>query len=149
MSMKETSSKLKAPPEYISVISANQCARIKVTDVEIVEQEGRRIHIITAERDFSFYGDMNTVALSLADRAFYRVMKSMIINFDHVRDISGLNINFNSGQCITLGRNNINRTRSAYKRYLMKYPPYSLWEPLTASPTAVMEDLPDDDESSL
>ena len=139
MATEEQTRKLKAPPEYISVISANQCAKIKITDVEAVEQSGRRLHVITPGKDFTFYGDMNVMALSLADRAFYRVMKSLIVNFDHVRDISGNSINFYSGRSINLGRNNVNKTKQAYKRYLMKYPPYSLWEPIKMAPMSVME----------
>ncbi len=116
-------------PEYISVISSTQCARIRIDDIEILEQEGRKLHIITAARDYSFYENMNSVVMSLADRAFYRPMKGLIINFDHVMDIKGNEISFYSGQCVTMGKNSIGKTRKAFKRYLMKYPPYSLWEP--------------------
>ena len=126
-------------PDYISIIGANQCARIRINDIEMIEQEGRRLHIITAEKDYSFYGSLNSIASALADRAFYRIMKSIIINFDHVRDISGISINFNSGQSINLGRNSLNKTRRAYKRYLLKYPPYSLWDPLQLSSLSVYE----------
>ena len=34
---------------------------------------------------------------------------------------------FRSGQSVTLGKNTITKTRTAYKKYLMSYPPYSLW----------------------
>lgn len=128
-----------SPPEYISVISSNHCARIRINDIEMIEQEGRRIHIVTAERDYSFYGSMNSIAISLADRAFYRVLKGLIINFDHVRDISGISVNFLSGQSMTLGRNSISKTRSAYKRYLMKYPPYTFWDPAHMAAISVCE----------
>ena len=131
--------RLQAPPEFISVISANQCARIRINDIEMIEQEGRRVHIITAEKDYSFYGDLNGIATSLADRAFYRVLSGMIVNFDHVKDITGITINFHSGQTVTLGRNAITKTKRAYKRYLMKYPPYSLWDPYRVTPLSVFE----------
>lgn len=139
MSSNHLQSPKEAPIEFISVIGASQCARIRINDIEMIEQEGRRLHIITAEKDYAFYGTLNSIAVALADRAFYRIMKSMIINFDHVRDISGISINFNSGQSITLGRNALNKTRKAYKRYLMKYPPYSLWDPLQVSGMSVFE----------
>ena len=57
-----------ALPEYISVISANKCAKIKIDDIEVIEQEGRKVHVITAAKDFSFYGGLNTIANSLAER---------------------------------------------------------------------------------
>ena len=139
MSSNHLHSPKEAPLEFISVIGASQCARIRINDIEMIEQEGRRLHIITAEKDYAFYGSLNSIAVALADRAFYRIMKRMIINFAHVRDISGISINFNSGQSITLGRNALNKTRKAYKRYLMKYPPYSLWDPLQVSGMSVFE----------
>ena len=140
---------MQIPPDYISIISANQCARIKINDIEMIEQEGRRLHIVTVEKDYAFYGTLNSIAVALADRAFYRIMKSIIINFDHVRDISGISINFSSGQSISLGRNSINKTRRAYKRYLMRYPPYSLWDPLQMSAMSVCEDAEIDEDTEL
>ena len=132
--------KSEVPHKYISIVGGSHCARIEINDIEMLEQEGRRLHIVTAERDYAFYGTLNSIATALADRAFYRVMKSVIINFDHVRDIRGISVNFNSGQSITLGRNTLNRTRKAYKRYLMKYPPYSLWDPHQLSSMSVYEE---------
>ena len=85
---------------------------------------------LSAQTDSIPLGSLNSIAVSLADRAFYRILKSMIVNFDHVKDITGISINFNSGQSVTVGRNTIIKTRKAYKRYLMKYPPYSLWDPI-------------------
>lgn len=130
--------------EYISVISSAHCGRIRIDDIEVIEQEGRKLHIVTAEKDYAFYQRAADLIPALASRAFYRPVKGLFINFDQVKDISGPNISFYSGQVVTLGRNSISRTRTAYKRYLMKYPPYSLWErrspavSVSAKPTASM-----------
>ncbi len=115
-------------PEYISVISASHCARIRIDDIEVIEQEGRKLHVITADREYCFYENMSAIIMTLAGRAFYRPIRGLIINFDHVKDISGNAVCFNSGQCVTMGKNSITKTRTAYKKYLMKYPPYSLWD---------------------
>lgn len=115
-------------PEYISVISASMCARIRIDDIEVIEQEGRKLHIITGEREYCMYMNISEIIRLLAGRAFYRPIRGLIINFDHVRDISGNMISFNSGQCVTMGKNSISKTRAAYKKYLLKYPPYSLWD---------------------
>lgn len=114
-------------PEYISVISSSQCGRIRIDDIEVIEQEGRKLHIITAEKDYSFYERLSELIPTLIGRAFYRPIKGLIINFDHVKDITGNSIAFRSGQSVTLGKNTITKTRTAYKKYLMSYPPYSLW----------------------
>lgn len=121
---------VKRLPEFISVISTNQCAKVKINDIECIEQEGRRLHIITPEKDYTLYENISSLIRSLADRAFFRPMKGLIINFDHVKDITGGYINFYSGQSVTMGKNSASRTRQAYRKYLKKYPPYSLWEPV-------------------
>lgn len=128
-----------ALPEYISVISSNKCAKIKIEDIEVIEQEGRKVHVITAAKDYSFYGCLNTLANSLAERAFYRPIKRLIINLDHISDISSYSINFTSGQSVALGKNALLSTKRAYKRYLLRYPPYTIWEPMELSGGSVSE----------
>ena len=126
-----------ALPEYISVISTNKCA--KIDDIEVIEQEGRKVHVITAAKDYSFYGGLNAIAASLAERAFYRPIKRLIINLDHISDISSYSINFASGQSVALGKNALLSTKRAYKRYLLRYPPYTIWEPMELSGGSVSE----------
>lgn len=137
--VRKQSGQMRSLPDYISIIGSGSCAKIRIDDIEIIEQDGRKLHVITASKDYTFYGGLNAIADSLAERAFFRPMKSMIINLDHVKDITGAYINFNSGQCITMGRNAVNMTKRAYKRYLMKYPPYSLWDPVRLSEEYVAE----------
>ena len=128
-----------ALPEFISVISTNKCAKIKIDDIEVIEQDGRKVHVITAAKDYSFYGAINTIAGSLAERAFYRPIKRLIINLDHVSDISNYSVNFNSGQSVALGKNALLSTKRAYKRYLLRYPPYTIWEPMELAGGSVAE----------
>ncbi len=122
----------RALPDYISVISANSCAKIKIEDIELIEQDGRKIHVMTPDRNYDFYGEFDTIAEALAERAFYRPIKKTIINLDHIKDISGFYINFNSGQSIAMGKNALANTKRAYKRYLLRYPPYTIWEPIVS-----------------
>ena len=134
-----------ALPEYISVISSSNCAKIRIDDIEVLEQDGRRVHVITAARDYTFYGALNTIAESLAERAFFRPIKRMIINLDHVNNITGYSVCFNSGQSVTLGKNAMLSLKRAYKRYLLRYPPYTIWEPLLMVGGSVSEPHEKDD----
>ena len=129
--------RLRALPEYISVISGRKCAKIKIDDIELVEQNSRKLHVITPGRDYEFYGTLNTIAEVLCERAFYRPMKTMIINLDQVSDISGYNINFYSGRTLTIGKNALADIKKAFKKYLLRYPPYTVWEPMTVAQSYV------------
>ena len=136
-------------PEYISVISANNCAKIRIDDIEILEQEGRKIHVITAARDYTFYGGFETIAESLAERAFFRPIKRIIINLDHVSSITSYSVNFKSGQSVSMGKNGLLNIKRAYKRYLLRYPPYTIWEPMVMVNGTVSEPETEDDNTSV
>ena len=123
--------RLRALPEYISVISGKKCAKIKIDEIEMIEQDGRKLHVITPGRDYEFYGGLNVIAETLCERAFCRPMKTMIINLDQVSDISGYTVNFYSGQTLTIGKNALSNIKKAFKQYLLRYPPYTIWEPAT------------------
>ena len=126
-----------ALPEYISIISANSYAKIRIDDIEVLEQNGKKIRVVTASKSYIFYGTINAIAESLAERAFFRPLKRMIINLDHISEISGYSIIFGSGQKVTVGKNALLSTKRAYKRYLLRYPPYTIWEPMTVAQSYV------------
>ena len=138
-----------ALPEYISVISANSYAKIRIDDIEVLEQDGKRVRVITASRNYTFYGMLNTIAESLAERAFFRPIKRMIINLDHVCEISGYSIIFVSGQSVSLGKNALLNTKRAYKRYLLRYPPYTTWEPIVIGAGAVADQYSPEDALTI
>lgn len=138
--------RLRPLPEYISVISAKKCAKIKIDEIELIEQDGRKLHVMTPGMDYEFYGGLNTIAEALCERAFFRPMKTMIVNLDQVSDISGYDINFYSGQTLTIGKNALSNMKKAFKQYLLRYPPYTIWEPLTVTPSYVGDGASNDQE---
>lgn len=114
-------------PTMISIITAKQCARINIDDIELIEQEGRVLHIVTRDKDYAIYENVRTIAHLFEGRSFFQPLKYMIINFDHVRSIESSYVHFQSGQCTTMGKNAFGRTRSAYRKYLDEYPQYAIW----------------------
>ncbi len=111
--------------KFISVISNKVCAQVAIAKIEFIEQEGRKIHIHTDSNDYLCYQSMEKVAVALGGRAFYRPMKSLILNFERVARLENQEIVFASGYVFPLGRNNFIKVRQAFKRYLMHYPPFS------------------------
>ena len=111
-------------PTMISIVTASQCARISIDDIEMLEQVGRVLHLITADRDYSIYASINTIAPALKGRSFFRPLNSVIINFDHVKDMEDSYIYFRSGQCTTMGRNAFGKTRAEFRKYLEGTPEY-------------------------
>ena len=110
------------PDGMISIVTAKHVARIRIGEVILVEKEGRVIHIVTADQDYSVYESMEYMAEIFNADNFYKPLRGLIVNFDHVKNVSGGYIIFDSGQAVFMGRNNICRMRTEFKRYLMTYP---------------------------
>ena len=111
--------------EIISVLTGKVSAKVKIDDIEYIEQEGRKLAIVTAEKTYTLYGKMESMAACLVGRSFYRPMKSLIVNFDKIDSIEGGVMFFSSGKCMSIGRNNMTKLKKAYRAFLMKYPPFS------------------------
>ena len=111
-------------PTMISIITPKHCARINIDEIEMLEQVGRVLHLITANRDYAIYENINNISSALDGRNFYRPLNSLIINFDRVRDMEEDYIYFESGQCTTMGKNAFGRRRAEFRKYLEETPEY-------------------------
>ena len=111
-------------PTMISIITASHCARISIDEIEMIEQEGRLLHVMTADADYTVYDRIDSLARYLNDRSFYRALNCMIVNFEQVHKMDNLYIHFESGRSTTMGRNAYAKTRAAYRKYLEEYPQY-------------------------
>ena len=107
---------------FLSVISNSSLAKIPVSSIEVIEQDGRKLCIMTAEREYECYDKIDNLACLLDNRNFYRPMKSLIINFARVLQISDGEITMESGTELLIGRNNYSSTKAAFKKYLLHYP---------------------------
>lgn len=109
----------------IVIVSGNTFARIKFSDIEMIEQIGRKIKVCTENDEYIFYDRINDMASALLGSTFYRAMKSLIVNFDKMVNIKDGVLIFESGRKFAIGRNNYLILKRSFKNYLMKYPPFS------------------------
>lgn len=122
--LEETAGMKKIHVDFISIITNKICARIRVEDIELIEQEGRKIHILTANEEFVCYDKVEALVPVLVGRSFYRAKRGLIVNFNAVSRLKDQEIFFESGRSYALGRNNYIKTRKAFKNYLLGYPPF-------------------------
>lgn len=115
-------------PDVLSIVSGSRAVRVVVDDIEVVEQAGRVLHIITPDDDYTCFESIESIASLLEARGFYRSMKKVMINLDKVMEMSGNEITFMSGTTIVMGRNNFLASKKAFKEYMMQYPQFSLWK---------------------
>ena len=115
-------------PSMISIVSAKYCARLSIDDIEYIEQIGRVLHIYTLEKDYSIYENIYKIEGMLVGRGFYKPLRSMIINFDHINNIDENIIVFESGRTVMIGKNALSRTRDIYRKFLQGYPNLIMFE---------------------
>ena len=107
----------------INIITGSRITRVKLSDIEVVEQEGRKLHIMTAKEDYPCYASIESVKDQLLlEENFYQPMKKLIINFSKIKEIVDGEIIFASGSSLCMGRNTFIETRKAFKDYIRSYP---------------------------
>ena len=106
--------------EYIPIITRGSSAKIKVSDVVLIEKENRKLKFITDDdTEYCLYGKMDEIA-PLLDERFYPCMSTCIINLDKVESMEKSIVKFESGRNMIVGRDNFIKTRQVYNAYLRK-----------------------------
>lgn len=104
---------------YIMIMSGSESARVRVSDVVLIERNRRKLRIITDYRIYDFYGKMEAIEPMLDER-FFPCLKGCYINFERVVRMTEQSIFFDNGMVYSLGRENFLRTKHQFKEYLKK-----------------------------
>jgi len=111
--------------EVMPIITKDTYMKLPIEDIEIIEQRNGKIKITTKEGSvFRVSGKISDIAELLGGKCFYRVMKSVIVNFNRVESMGNCIIHFESGNAFGVGKNNFMKARRAFKNYLYGYPPF-------------------------
>ena len=125
----------------LSIITAKSCARIYIDDIEYIEQVGRKLELVTLDLRYSVYENINNLIPYFMGKSFYRAMKGLLVNFEQIKKIEDNFVHFESGKTVSMGRNNICKTRNAFKRYLKQYPSYYYSSPRILAAESIDKDL--------
>ena len=117
-------SKKNKKPDTLTIVTNKICARVKVDDIELIEQAGRKLSIFTDQEEFVCYDRLEALAPVLVNKAFFRAKKGLVLNFSRVVRLQDQEVFFDSGRVYCLGRNNYIKTKNAFKSYLLGYPPF-------------------------
>lgn len=105
--------------QYINIISGKENARVKVSDVVLIERTRRKLLVVTENREYNYYEKLENVE-SLLDSRFYPCLKGCYINLEHVSQMSEQCIYFDNGYSYNLGRANYSKAKQKYKGFLRK-----------------------------
>ena len=84
-----------------------------------MENEARRIHIVTTKGTYCKYAKLSEIEPYFRDeKHFFSAMKRLVINFEHVSSMKNQVIYFNNGTEYPIGRSNYLRTKQKFVGYL-------------------------------
>lgn len=104
---------------YIPIICGKEAAKVRVSDILMIEREKRKLHVVTEGKSYAYYEKIQNVEPML-DGRFYPCLKGCYINLDHVTEMSNQTITFDNGIAYNLGRENFIKAKQTYAVYLRK-----------------------------
>lgn len=105
--------------KYLSIIGGSVNARVRLSDVVLIERKNRKLHVVTEERSFDYYEKIENVE-PILDGRFYPCLKGCYINMERVAAMTEQSIYFDNGAHFELGRDNFIKAKRNYKHYLQK-----------------------------
>lgn len=105
--------------EYIPVCNRREVCKVYVKDILYLEQQLRKIRIVTREREHSQYGKVELFSEYLGD-SFFQCRKGLIINLDRVVAMREQTISFENDRILTLGRDNFTAAKQRFSRHLLE-----------------------------
>ncbi len=103
--------------KYLSIIGGHINARVRLSDVVLIERQNRKLHVVTEDRNFDYYEKIENVE-PILDGRFYPCLKGCYINMEHVCAMAEQSIYFDNGTHYELGRDNFIKAKRNYKHYL-------------------------------
>lgn len=104
---------------YLVIINGRETAKVKISDILMVERDRRRLHIVTPEKEYIYYEKLENVEGCL-DNRFYPCLKGCYINFERISHMSDQKIYFENGYIYDIGRSNFIKTKQKYGSYLRR-----------------------------
>ena len=66
--------------KFIPIVNRKECCKVWLDDVVYIENEGRRVKIVTDEKEFYLYAKVSDLSPYFdSDERFYPCMKGMVV----------------------------------------------------------------------
>ena len=104
----------------VVLIKNNKCvAKVETSTILFVEKDGRKLHVVTDSREYSYYEKLSNIE-HLFDSTFFQCRKGCYINLNRVTIMEDQCVFFDNGMTYWLGRDSYIKTKHAYVSYLKK-----------------------------
>lgn len=103
--------------KFVPVITKQYSRKVNVKDIVYIQQQQRRLAIVTDDEIFLCYERMDNIMDNLDER-FFRVMKKLTVNMDKVLMAKEQHLIFENGMSIYLGKENYVKVKQKFARHL-------------------------------
>jgi DNA-binding LytR/AlgR family response regulator len=103
--------------EFIPFVNRSETSKIYIENIMLIEQERRKIIILTEDNKYSWYGKIGELSEYL-DNRFLKCHSSYIINMDKVIRMREQTIFFENGYTIMVGRDKFVFAKQLFARYI-------------------------------
>lgn len=93
---------------------------IKISDIVYIESIGHEISIITEDDSYTYRSSLKEISKLIDSKDFCRIQKSIIINFNFVKEIIKNDIFLKNGNIFTISRHYKKDVMQNYKEYLLR-----------------------------
>ena len=112
--------------KFLPVVNRKDCCKVWLDDVVYIENEGRRLKIVTDEKEFYIYAKLSDLEKYFSgEPCFFSAMKRLVVHFDHVSSMKNQVICFSNGTEYPLGRVNYLKTKQTFVNYMHASPEMS------------------------
>ena len=105
---------------FIPFVNRSETSKIYIDRIMLIEQELRKINIVTDEGQYSRYGKIAELSEYL-DGRFLRCHNSYIINMDKVVKMREQTIFFENGFSIMMGRDKFLFAKQSFANYMFTH----------------------------
>ena len=102
---------------YIPVITRQHGRKVETDKVVYIQQQQRRLAIVTDDETFVYYEKVDNV-LKYLDERFFRIMKKLVVNLEKISCVKEQCVTFQNGAQLYMGRENYVKTKQRYAAYL-------------------------------
>lgn len=97
----------------------SRCKYYKVafSDILYFYSNGRKIHIVTINKEYEFYGSLNNIYKSVKNKKFLFVHKSFLVNFKYIRKYQYEQLTLLDNKIIPISQSRRKSVRSTFVNY--------------------------------
>ena len=106
--------------EYFVVDNSDGIAKFKLDDILYFDSRLHTMTLHTVQTTYSFRGVMNRIEQECADKGFFRIHKSFLVNLRHVQRVSRLKVLLANGEELDLSKRRADAMNEALLDYVSK-----------------------------